>query len=550
MPCSSRAYRWWCSLYRGVLNGQRKLLQLRSEEGLQGRCELEPLEPRVMLSASGALLDALVSSPGVNPGITLIGTSAAEELVGGSGDDMLVGNGGADVLVGGSGDDVLAVLDDGFARVEGGSGFDTLRVDGINAVLNLTTISNDRITGIEAIDLKCMTGGDSDFDTLILNVDEVLSLSDTSDTLVVRRDADDTVHLGSGWTLLGSEVVDGEKFDVYQQGTATLKIQQQVASVVGRYVFYNHSTWDGNNGLLTVNDDMAIATDKAALLPGQTATFTNYTSYSLGLNGVMVDVSRLANVSALSAADFELRVGNSADPSVWAAAPAPTTVAVRAGAGVGGSHRVAIAWSNNAIQNQWLRIKVKPTATTGLIAEDVFYFGNAIGETGNDPANAFVNAFDAGLVRDHFQSSFPIPAGIDNPYDINRDMQVNAFDLGLVRDHFAGFGSALTLFTAPLTSGTFAATSTETSSTSAPGSASGSVDDGPFVLPPDMELLLVGWRLRENGRGVPAITGVIHIDLDRVLRAPGVGWRLLGIEMEHPDQDVVGGVSAQDADLS
>lgn len=545
MSCSSRAYRWWCSLYRGLLNSQRKLLEGQSEGGVGGRCELEPLEPRVMLSASGLLLDALA----VNPGVALIGTPAAEELVGGSGDDVLIGNGGADVLIGGGGDDVLAVLDDGFARVEGGSGFDTLRIDGVNAVLNLTMISNDRITGIEAIDLRGAANNGSDFDTLILNVDEVLGLSDTSDTLVVRRDADDTVHLGSGWTLLGSEVVGGEKFDVYQQGAATLKIQQQVASVVGRHAFYNHSAWDGNNGLLTVSDDMAIATDKAALLPGQTATFANYTSYSLGLNGVMVDVSRMANPSALLATDFELRVGNSADPSAWATAPVPTTVAVRAGAGVGGSYRIAIAWSDNAIQNQWLQVKVKPTANTGLIAEDVFYFGNAIGETGNDPANAFVNAFDAGLVRDHFQSSFPIPAGIDNPYDINRDMQVNAFDLGLVRDHFAGFGSALNLFTAPSTGGTVAATSMGTSSTSpALSPAAGSVDDGPFVLPPDMELLLAGWRLRESGRGVPGVpaaTGAIRIDLDRVLRAPGVGWRLLDIEMGHPDWVAMGGVSTE-----
>ena len=41
-------------------------------------------------------------------------------------------------------------------------------------------------------------------------------------------------------------------------------------------------------------DDQAIATDKTALLPGETATFANYTSYSLGINGIMVDVADLA----------------------------------------------------------------------------------------------------------------------------------------------------------------------------------------------------------------------------------------------------------------
>ena len=53
--------------------------------------------------------------------------------------------------------------------------------------------------------------------------------------------------------------------------------------VDGRLVFYNHSTWDGNDVLANANDDNAIAPEKSALLPGGTATFANYTSYSRGL---------------------------------------------------------------------------------------------------------------------------------------------------------------------------------------------------------------------------------------------------------------------------
>ena len=37
-------------------------------------------------------------------------------------------------------------------------------------------------------------------------------------------------------------------------------------------------------------DDLAIAVDKAASRPGQMATFANYTSYSRGINGLMVDL--------------------------------------------------------------------------------------------------------------------------------------------------------------------------------------------------------------------------------------------------------------------
>ncbi|MGA2060941.1 MAG: hypothetical protein ABSG67_10700, partial [Thermoguttaceae bacterium] len=67
--------------------------------------------------------------------------------------------------------------------------------------------------------------------------------------------------------------------------------------IAGRYIFYNNSKFDA------AGDSGAIATDKTALLPGQTATFANYTSYSLGINGIIVDIQGLANAGSLTAAD-------------------------------------------------------------------------------------------------------------------------------------------------------------------------------------------------------------------------------------------------------
>ena len=68
------------------------------------------------------------------------------------------------------------------------------------------------------------------------------------------------------------------------------------APVFGRWVFYNNSSFDGKDANATAQDDGAIATDKSALLPGQKASFKNYTSYSRGINGMMVDVQGLAAV--------------------------------------------------------------------------------------------------------------------------------------------------------------------------------------------------------------------------------------------------------------
>ncbi|MCK4276210.1 MAG: right-handed parallel beta-helix repeat-containing protein, partial [Phycisphaerae bacterium] len=150
--------------------------------------------------------------------------------------------------------------------------------------------------------------------------------------------------------------------------------------VAGRHVFYNNSAWDGNDPAANAADDAAIATDKTALLPNQVATFANYTSYLRGINGVMVDIDGLAGTP--TASDFEFKVGNDNNPGAWPTGPAPTSVAVRAGAGAGGSDRITIIWADNAIEKQWLQVTVLATANTGLATNDVFYFGNAIGETG------------------------------------------------------------------------------------------------------------------------------------------------------------------------
>ncbi len=48
---------------------------------------------------------------------------------------------------------------------------------------------------------------------------------------------------------------------------------------IGRYVFYNNSVWDGRTAGADPPDDDSVAADKQPLLPGQKASFENYTSY-------------------------------------------------------------------------------------------------------------------------------------------------------------------------------------------------------------------------------------------------------------------------------
>ncbi|MBN2473466.1 MAG: lamin tail domain-containing protein [Pirellulales bacterium] len=249
-----------------------------------------------------------------------------------------------------------------------------------------------------------------------------------------RLGADSWGHDAASWTAAAPT-----------PGTAPLLAS---AGIVGRHVFYNGSTFDGNSPAAHSQDDAAVATDKQPLLPGQTATFANYTSFSRGINGVMVDLVGLPQAAAPGTDDFVFRVGNSNDPGTWGLATAPTAITVRPGAGTGGSDRVTLIWPDFAVVNQWLEVTVLPTPDTGLAEADVFYFGNAIGEAGNSTVDAKVNASDMLLSRNN-PRTFLNPAPIDFPCDFNRDARVNATDMLIARNNPTHFLNALRLIAVP-----------------------------------------------------------------------------------------------------
>jgi hypothetical protein len=221
------------------------------------------------------------------------------------------------------------------------------------------------------------------------------------------------------------------------------------ARVVGRRVFYNNSAFDGSSPAADARDDGAIAPDKLALLPGQRASFVNYTSYARGLNGIMIDVRGLP-AGGVDASDFTFKAGNGTNPAAWANAPAPTAVTVRRGAGAGGSDRVTLAWAEGAVHNRWLRVTVRATAHTGLARQDVFYFGNMVAETG-DFARTSADVTSADVLRTA-ASVRRTPVGLDSRFDFDRNRVVNATDVAWAR---RALGTPpLRLFTAPAFSAT------------------------------------------------------------------------------------------------
>ena len=210
-----------------------------------------------------------VGTSGANTLTAHQGAGAKDVLIGQQGADTLVSDGGADVLYGGEGSDTLAIVSTVFQRVSGGSGTDTLRLDGSGLTLNLTTLRDNRLLGIEQIDI---TGSGNN--TLTLNLREVLNLSDKSNTLLVRRNVGDTVNRGSGWTQGANETIGPDTFAVFTQGRATLKVQalNMFAPVLNDKTFSIAENSANNTvvGTMTATDADVIKTLSYSITGGNT----------------------------------------------------------------------------------------------------------------------------------------------------------------------------------------------------------------------------------------------------------------------------------------
>jgi hypothetical protein len=305
----------------------------------------------------------------------------------------------------------------------------------ITAVDKISIVFSEAITGFDLGDLTLARDGGGNplagsaatltkVDDVTWELGNLSALTRKAGAYVLTLSA-----AGSGITDLADNPLSADATDAWLTNS----------TIAGRRLFCNNSKFDGNDPAANAADDGAIDPAKQALLPGGgKATFANYTSFSRGLNGIMIDVGGLP-VSTLAASDFTFRYGNDDTPSDWLLASDPTSITERPGAGTGGSDRISLIWPNNAIPNaNWLQVTVLASAHTGLAANDVFYFGSAIGETGNSTADAKVNSQDVTRIRNNYTGFGSV--GIESVYDINRDRKVNSQDVTVCRNYFNGFG--------------------------------------------------------------------------------------------------------------
>ncbi len=315
----------------------------------------------------------------------------------------------------------------------------------VTPVEQLTIVFNEPVTGLDRADLRLTRDGGPN----LLTSDQTLTTSDN--TRWTLGNLSSLTAAPGNYTLTltaaGSGIVDRVGHALEQDAEISW-VKLPAAVVVGEYLFYNNSAFDGRNPAANADDDGAIAPDKFALRPGDPqAAFANYTSYSRGINGLMIDIQALLGTPTLATVTnfFQFRVGNTLDTAAWGAAPTPAAVAVRPAPGQPGVTRVSIVWPDGAIANCWLEVTVLANMDTGLAAPDRFYFGNLAGETGAAPTPALVTVEDedaAWTADSGFKS-----VAITNPYDFNRDRRVTLADVLIARQND---GASLVLLELPL----------------------------------------------------------------------------------------------------
>src|SRR5207249_7039129 len=118
----------------------------------------------------------------------------------------------------------------------------------------------------------------------------------------------------------------------------------------------------------------------------------------------------------------------------------PLSLTMRPGAGVNGSDRVSLIWTDyspgsssptRAVANGWLTVTVHANPHTGLTAPDVFSFGSLIGGSGDGTGASGwrVNALDLSAVKRSLNAAAPVASAVD----FNRDGRINALDLAIVK---------------------------------------------------------------------------------------------------------------------
>ena len=194
-------------------------------------------------------------------------------------------------------------------------------------------------------------------------------------------------------------------------------------TVVSEGIFYGNSNFDGSATAAGASPDVAVATDKLALLPGQantngqTANFNNYSNYMGGLNGVQIGVNGLTGTqeAAITASDFSFHEGNNNSPDSWNLAPTPQVTVYHES---GSPDIIQFNWLTTTTTASFTQPAVNSTVTVtvasaaGLANGEVLQIGTGGGTGG---AYTITNVSGNTLTLKNTGASYASPVGTTIP---------------------------------------------------------------------------------------------------------------------------------------
>lgn len=200
----------------------------------------------------------------------------------------------------------------------------------------------------------------------------------------------------------------------------------------------SHTGYSGQGS--PVNESVQLIQRSNAAQQVQPANLINS---SRGVNGMVLDLDGLNN---LNNATLEYKMSpqgafNEGDNPVtgWVDAPAPSSVSLLPGQGLGGSNRIALVWADNAIANRYVCVSL----TVGGTRIFEVYVGHLLGETTGPSNNSFTVAFaDITPIRSAVGSA----VDSSSPTDIDKNGTVSFADISAMRGNV---GAQLTQITIP-----------------------------------------------------------------------------------------------------
>lgn len=201
-------------------------------EGLPGSTAGQALGGGADVNGDG-FSDFIVGAPGNNDALTytifgsdfnqtvnqtgtigddvMVGSPTGESFIAGQGNDRIYGNGGIDIVYAGPGDDLVSVNSTYFRRLDGGTGSDTLLLNGYNGQnWDITSLS----PGLRLNSFEILSTEDYGKNTLTLNSASVTALS-SNNILTLLMDDTDELELSQDFRESGFVYQYNQNFTQY-----------------------------------------------------------------------------------------------------------------------------------------------------------------------------------------------------------------------------------------------------------------------------------------------------------------------------------------------